>query len=62
MIIAIKLRYLATGNTYRDTAFGFHVAPNTIYGVVKKGCKVIVTEYETEVIQIPNTPCDFTTN
>ena len=39
--LAITLRYLATGDSYKLLAYGFWVAPNTIVSVVPEVCEAI---------------------
>ena len=39
--LAITLRYLATGNSYKSLAYGFCVAPNTIVSIVSDVCQAI---------------------
>lgn len=54
--LAITLRYLATGDSYRSLAFGFRVAHNTISKFVGEVCQAIIDEYRDECFQTPNTP------
>ena len=42
---AIILRHLATGESYHNLAFNFHVPHNTISLLVKEVCKSIVEEF-----------------
>ena len=39
--LAITLRFLASGDSYRTHMFGFRVADNTICGIVPETCKAI---------------------
>ena len=39
--LAITLRYLATGDSYKSLAYGFWVAPNTIVSIVPEVCQAI---------------------
>jgi len=39
--LAITLRYLATGDSYKSLAYGFRVAPNTIVSIVPEVCQAI---------------------
>jgi len=55
LMVAITLRFLASGSDYRSLAFGFRVASNTISGVVKEVCHAIVGELEEELLSTPNT-------
>ena len=54
--LAITLRYLATGNSYRSLAFDFRVGHNTISLFVPEVCDAIVREYQREVLVTPRTP------
>ena len=40
--LVFTLRYLATGNYYRDIRFGFRVAHNTISGLIVDVCQALV--------------------
>ena len=53
--VAITLRYLATGETYRSLAYQFRVAPNTISKIVPDTCRAIVAEFGDEYLHTPNT-------
>lgn len=52
--LAITLRYLATGSSYRTLAFAFRVPHNTIALFVPRVCQAIVDELRDEVFQTPN--------
>ena len=54
--LAITLRHLATGDSYRSLMHGFRVAHNTISLVVRQVCRAITDEYAQEVISTPTTP------
>ena len=54
--MAITLRYLATGNTYRSLTFAFRVPHNTISGFVPEVCRAIVEEYRDEAFSTPDNP------
>ncbi|XP_069752422.1 uncharacterized protein [Narcine bancroftii] len=54
--VAITLRFLATGNSYKSLSYGFRVAPNTIVSIVPEVCKAIYDEYHEEAIKCPSTP------
>ena len=54
--IAITLRYLATGNSYKSLMYGFRVAHNTISNIIPEVCEAIIAEYAEDVISCPTTP------
>lgn len=54
--LAITLRHLATGGSYKSLMYGFRVAHNTISLLVRDVCEAIITEYANEVISCPTTP------
>ena len=54
--IAITLRYLASGDSYKSLQYGFRVAHNTICIFVPEVCQAILDEFETEVAPLPKTP------
>ena len=56
MKLAITLRFLATGNSYRSLAFAFRVPHNTISLFVPEVCQAIIDEYQDEVFNFPSTP------
>ncbi|XP_034033540.1 uncharacterized protein LOC117516795 [Thalassophryne amazonica] len=53
--LAITLRYLATGDSYKSLASGFRVAPNTIVTVVPEVCQVIYDHYHKMAFKCPTT-------
>ena len=57
--LAITLRYLATGDSYRSLMYGFRVAHNTISVVVRQVCRAIIDEYAEEIISTPTTPAGW---
>jgi len=57
--LAITLRFLATGNSYRSLAYTFRVPHNSICGFVPEACEAIIAEYEPEVVTLPQTPDDW---
>lgn len=54
--LAITLRYLASGDSYKSLMYGFRVADSTISLVVRDVCQAIIDEYAEEVIACPTTP------
>lgn len=54
--VAITLRFLATGETYKSLSYAFRVASNTISKLVPETCRAIVAEFGDEVMQLPTTP------
>lgn len=57
--LAITLRYLATGASYRDLAFAFRVAHNTISLFIPEVCQAIFEEYQAEMWNTPQTPDEW---
>ena len=53
--LAITLRFLATGNSYRSLAYSFRVPHNTISTFVGDVCEAIIAEYGAEVVTLPDT-------
>jgi len=43
--LAIALRYVATGNSYKSLAYGFRVAPNTDVSIVSDMCQAVYDKY-----------------
>jgi len=54
--LALTIRYLASGDSYRSLAYSFRVPHNTISKVVREVCASIVDEYDPEVFSTPSTP------
>ena len=54
--LAVTLRFLATGESYRNLATGFLVAANSISVFVPDVCDDIIEEFMEETIVIPVTP------
>ena len=54
--IAITLRYLASGNTYKSLSYGFRVAHNTISLFIPQTCEAIIQEYSEGHMKCPKTP------
>ncbi|XP_054648873.1 putative nuclease HARBI1 [Dunckerocampus dactyliophorus] len=53
--VAITLRHLASGNTYRNMQYAWRVPYNTISVVVKEVVKAIIEEYTDELLFCPTT-------
>ncbi|XP_034039667.1 putative nuclease HARBI1 [Thalassophryne amazonica] len=53
--LAITLRFLATGNSYKSLQYGFRVAHNTISVFVPQVCQAIIEELSDEVLMCPDT-------
>ena len=56
LLLAMTLRFLATGESFKSMCLNFRVGPNTYSLVVKETCEAIIEEYMQEVIQCPTTP------
>ena len=54
--VAVTLRFLATGNSYKSLGFSFRVAPNTVSLIVPETCRAIIDEFGEEVMKLPSTP------
>ena len=54
--LAITLRYLATGDSYKTLQYGFRVAVNTICNIIPDTCRAIIEVYMEECIKSPMTP------
>ena len=55
MKLAITLRYLATGSSYKTLAFAFRVASNTICLFIPEVVDAIVSEYG-DLVAMPESP------
>ncbi|XP_071503284.1 putative nuclease HARBI1 [Diadema antillarum] len=53
--VAITLRHLASGNTYRNMQYAWRVPHNTISVVVRRVVKAIIEEYTDELLFCPTT-------
>ena len=53
--IAVTLRYLATGNTYKSLQYGFRVSNNAISLFVPETCEAIIDEYSDGHMKCPKT-------
>lgn len=56
MKLAITLRYLATGNSYKSLQYSFRVAYNTICNFIPVVCQAIIDEFCPEVMVTPTAP------
>ena len=54
--VAITLRFLATGSSYRTLGYSFRVPHNTISLIIPETCRAIVTAFGDEVLKMPRTP------
>ena len=54
--LAVTLRYLATGDSYKSVAYSFRLAFNTISIFILEVCQAIIDEYSSEVLVCPTTP------
>ena len=54
--LAITLRYLATGDSYKSLEYGFRVANNSISRLVPETCNAIIEEYGPEFLKVSKTP------
>lgn len=57
--LAVTLRYLGSGESYKSLAFGFRVATNTIASIIPEVCQAIVDTYMEEVIPCPSSPNEW---
>jgi hypothetical protein len=57
--LAIALRYMATGDSYKSLSYSFRVAHNTISSIVAETCEAIIEEYMEEVMTCPSTPDEW---
>jgi len=53
--LALTLRHLASGATYKDMSYGWRVPHNTISRFVKEVCTAIVAKYTDELLSLPET-------
>ncbi|XP_041376732.1 protein ALP1-like [Gigantopelta aegis] len=56
LTLAVTIRYLAFGDSYRSLAYFFRMPHNIISKVVREVCASIVEEYSPEVFSTPSTP------
>ena len=57
--LAITLRYLATGDSYKSLAYGFRLAPNTIVSIVPEVCQAIYDHYHETAFKCPTTEAEW---
>ena len=57
--LAITLRYLASGDNYQSTMFGFRVAANTICGIIPETCQAICDVLAADYFTCPRTPAEW---
>jgi hypothetical protein len=57
--LAITLRYLATGDSYKSLEYGFRVANNSISRIIPETCEAIIQEYQDELLKCPKTPDEW---
>ena len=57
--LALTLRYLATGNSYKSLQYSFRVAHNTISLFILEVCQAIIDEYEDDVFAFLTTPDEW---
>ena len=57
--LAITLRFMATGESYKSLSFAFKVASNTISTIIPPTCKAIIEEYVGEVLSCPSSPQEW---
>ncbi|XP_015369313.1 PREDICTED: uncharacterized protein LOC107165542 [Diuraphis noxia] len=53
--LSVTLRYLATGNTFKDLSYSTRIAPNTISSIVRSTLAAIIQILEPRVITFPST-------
>ena len=57
--LAITLRHLATGDSYKTLMYSFRVAHNTISSIVREVCTAIIEEYGDELVRCPTSPQEW---
>lgn len=54
--LAITLRHLTTGDSYRTFMYGFRVAHSIICDFVPEVCQVIIDDYASDMMPFPTIP------
>ncbi len=57
--LAVTIRYLATGETFRSLSFSFRIAHNTISGIIPQVCEALINEFGPEVMPQEITVDDY---
>ena len=57
--LAITLRYLATGDSYKSLMYSFRVAHNTISRIVPETCEAVIQHSKEEMMPCPKTPGEW---
>ena len=57
--VAITLRFMATGESYKSLGYAFRVGDNTISKIVPETCRAIIACYADEVVKLPTTPQEW---
>ncbi|XP_068250226.1 uncharacterized protein [Palaemon carinicauda] len=55
LIVAVTLRFLATGSSYKTLGYAFRVAHNTISLIVPETCQAIISVYGDSELKLPQT-------
>ncbi|XP_041473300.1 protein ALP1-like [Lytechinus variegatus] len=59
--LAVTLRHLATGDSYKTLMYSFRVADNTISLIVREVCSAIIEEFSDELVRCPTSPQEWKT-
>ena len=57
--LAVTLRFLATGNSYTDLQYSFHVSKSTISTFIQQVCRAITNVFKPEVLVCPRSPHEW---
>ena len=57
--LAITVRFLATGDSYKSLMYSFRVAHNSICRFLGEVCEAIIAEYANELIKCPVNPTEW---